>query len=703
MRKNQTFSAWMRRRWKVAAAVLVVAVLVLSVVMPVMAEGLTASTPKQEVVYVNLRDDGSVDNIYVVNMFDLDEDGQIVDYGNYEAVRNLTSSDQLVFEDGKVTVNASAGKLYYEGKLNSTVIPWRFDIHYYLDGQEYSADQIAGKSGNLRVTMAIRQNPEGNRTFFEHYALQITFALDNRKTSNIVATGATQAVVGSSRQLVYTILPGQETDLEFSADVTGFEMDGITISALTMDLEIPDDMTSMAESSDLTKLTDGIAELDDGAREIRDGAETVHAKAGELADGAQALEAGANQLQDGADTLVEGAQQLVDGARRLDDSAARLVAGAQELYDGTTQLNAGALSVSDGAGSLSSGLAALAEQNGALTGGAYEVFQRLTKTAETQLNAALQAAGLSGVTLTPETYDAVLTQLLDQFSMGAYSMYVSKVEAQVRQAVEAAVKAQAGAAVSAEELQKQVEAEVARQMVSDQVQQQINQGMAALVALVPSLQDLLDLKTQLNRYQAFYSGLVAYSDGVAAAARGAAALSTGAMSLMSGTAQVQEGAKQLYDGMTQFKAGTSALLNGLVELQGGAVAVRDGAVQVESGAVKLLDGAIEFENGTVALEDGASRLADGTAELRSKTADLKDRIKAVVRDMLGGDFRPISFVSDRNTNVEFLQFIMKTPSIHAEEETAATEQTESAQMLTFWQRVARLFGLSLLGTRTAGD
>lgn len=697
MLKKGAFSHWVRRHWKVTAAVLVV-VMGVSLLLPAAVGADTTNTPKQEVAYVNLRGDGSVDSIYVVNMFDLDKDGQIVDYGNYQAVRNLTSSDKLVFEDGKVTVNASAGKLYYEGKLDSTVIPWKFDIHYYMDGQEYSADEIAGKSGPLRVTMAIRQNPEGNSTFFEHYALQVTFALDNRNASNIVADGATQAVVGSDRQLVYTILPGQETDLEFTADVNDFEMSGITISALKMDLDIPDDVTNIASDSDLKKLTDGIAELDDGAQDIRDGAEKVHNRSGELADGAQNLEAGTSDLQDGANSLAAAAQQLLDGAKQIDDSAAQLLAGARDLYDGTSELHSGASSLNSGAGSLSSGLATLAAQSDNLTDGAYEVFQTLTDEAEKQLNPALQKAGLSTVTLTPETYDTVLTKLLDQLSMGTYSRSVSQVEKQVRTAVEAQVKAKADPSLSAEALQQQIDAAVAQQMASDDVQQQIRNGMSLLVALSPSLGDLVDLKAQLDRYQAFYSGLVAYTEGVSAAAQGADSLSSGTTSLESGSAEVKDGAEQLYNGMTQLKDGTSALLNGLVELQGGAVAIRDGAVEVEGGAVKLLNGAIEFRDSTVSLQEGASRLANGTAELRSKTANLKDRIKEAVDNLMGGDFTPISFVSDRDTNVEFVQFVMQTPSISVDDEETTAVETQPTQQLTFWGKVAKLFGLAARGT-----
>lgn len=51
--------------------------------------------PKDENVYVNLNQDGSVDGIYVVNAFRLEKETDIVDYGKYDSVKNLTTDEEL--------------------------------------------------------------------------------------------------------------------------------------------------------------------------------------------------------------------------------------------------------------------------------------------------------------------------------------------------------------------------------------------------------------------------------------------------------------------------------------------------------------------------------------------------------------------------------------------------------------------------------
>lgn len=66
----------------------------------VLGSGISASaavpnTQKDENVYANLNQDGSVDGIYVVNAYLLDKETDIVDYGKYDSVKNLTTDAEI--------------------------------------------------------------------------------------------------------------------------------------------------------------------------------------------------------------------------------------------------------------------------------------------------------------------------------------------------------------------------------------------------------------------------------------------------------------------------------------------------------------------------------------------------------------------------------------------------------------------------------
>lgn len=254
-------------------SLLLVFSLILMFSVPAFAATANTDSAKQEVVYINLNSDGSVSEICVVNIFELDEDGQIVDYGDYTALRNMTSNDKITFENETVRMDTKAGKLYYEGTLNQNVIPWIFSFRYFIDGTEYKAEEIAGKDGALKITISIRQNPDCNSTFFENYGLQASVTLDTGLCKNIIADGATAANIGKNRQLTYTILPGTEKDITVTANVTDFEMAAIAIVGLPLNMEVDIDSINTDElTKELNRLKDAVAELDDGAGELKDGA-----------------------------------------------------------------------------------------------------------------------------------------------------------------------------------------------------------------------------------------------------------------------------------------------------------------------------------------------------------------------------------------------------------------------------------------------
>lgn len=154
---------------------------------------------KDENVYVSLNDDGGVAGVYVVNEYDLDEDTELTDYGDYVQVENLTSDVRMTLENGVVTVNASKGKFYYKGILEDKSIPWDISITYLLDGKKITTDELAGKSGSLKILLEVKENPESVEGFFENYLMQATVTLNTEKCSSIKAEGATEANNGKKQ------------------------------------------------------------------------------------------------------------------------------------------------------------------------------------------------------------------------------------------------------------------------------------------------------------------------------------------------------------------------------------------------------------------------------------------------------------------------------------------------------------------------
>ena len=95
------------------------------------------------------------------------------------------------------------------------------------------------------------------------------------------------------------------------------------------------------------------------------------------------------------------------------------------------------------------------------------------------------------------------------------------------------------------------------------------------------------------------------------------------------------------------------------------------------------------------LHSGTKNLAEGTAEFVEKTADMDtqidDEIHAMTASICASDAEVVSFVSEKNTAVDSVQFVIKTAAI--EKNGAAPAPIVAETPLNFWQKLLRLFGL----------
>lgn len=301
-----------------------------------------ASAAKDENVYVTLGQDGSVSGIYVINEFSSEEGGEISDYGDYSSLKNLTDQSEISMENGHITADMPKGKFYYQGNMESGELPWNISISYYLDGEKIDADELAGKSGNLKIVIQTEENPDGNKAFFDNYLLQATVVLNTEKCSDIQAEGATAGNVGVNRQLVYTILPGEEKEIEITAEVQEFEMSGITFQGVPMSLGISEDMLGDMELTDQTKeLTDAVALLDDGVGELKKGTEAAADGGLQLAQGITELAKGTGALKTGGSALTQGTSSLADGTKTLQRGVGQYTDGVDGFASGVEQYVAG--------------------------------------------------------------------------------------------------------------------------------------------------------------------------------------------------------------------------------------------------------------------------------------------------------------------------------------------------------------------------
>lgn len=684
------------------------------------------NTTKEEVVYINLNTDGSVKEINVVNIFDLAGEGEIVDYGRYVSVRNMTTTDKINNLDNEITIKTNADKLYYEGRLDNNIIPWDISIHYYLDGKEYEATEIAGKSGELKIAMSVHENTAAQGDFFNNYALQASFTLDTETCKNIVADGATIANVGSDKQLTYTMLPGKETDITITANVTNFEMKGVSINGipLNLNIEVDDDelMDQVTELLDaIEKLDNGAGELENGVFDLQEGADNdLRSGVFDLQDGAGELHNGAASLKEGGDTLKSGAQNLQNGAATLDEGVRSLNSGIAKIQTALNTLNQNSSGLTEGSAKIKTALVQVQSAVNGVSVSAEDLTALTSASGQMKSGIDSLVNGLSELqqNISYEAYKGIMSQngldieSLKQNNAGAVGslqnmiVYINEQISVLQQsgADTTQLQEQLGQlegmvtlleannaciggtesylSTVSENICKLSEGAAALQTNYAEFDSKIGELANVLSGMTYKLSELsAAINTLVTEYEKLDTGIITYTDGVAEIVAGYSELSSGAARLVDGSSSLKTGTETLYNG-------TGELLSGIVEIYDGTGALKDGTGELDEGVAELLIGISQ-------LYDGTGELKEGTGTLREETegmdTQISDKIDELLDSVTGGNMEIVSFVSSDNTNINSVQFVIQTEAIEIDE--PEEEVQEEEEHMNFWQKLLHLFGV----------
>lgn len=620
----------------------------------------TKSSEKEEVIYANLTSSGDIEKIYAVNIF---EDKDIVDYGVYETVKNMNTMDKINYSNGKITIQNSEDKLYYQGIMKqNTEMPWTIKVRYKLDGIEYAPSELAGKSGKLEISISIKENKKCKKNFFENYALQTVVQLDTNLCENIKSDEATMANVGGLKQLTYTILPGNEKDIKITSDVTDFEMSEIQVNGINLNLGLDkDSIDTSSLTGELDKLKDAVNDLDDGANELNDGAKKLDDGAVTLTDGIKTIQDGLDQLNSKSSSLTSGSSEVLSALKTIQSSLNNVSTSSKDLK----QLSSASTSIKSGIDSLVKGL----------------------KTVDSSIdtyNSSLKKVGLNSASELAQKNKQALSALgITNTQRKLYSAYTSGGSQAV--SAELAKLAQAGDS-EAVALYKQVSAG----------------NTDAVTQYVQAAGKLISVETLLKADASYIEGSSKLINGIDAQM----STSSGQTTLMSGAVSLQTNYKKfdasiqdlvsslnnLMANMTQLKSGINKLTDNYATLDSGIKEYTSAVNKITNGYSKVYEGALDLVSGTHSLYKGTTELTDGTGEFKGETSDLDskvdDEVDSMIDNFAGGDFEVESFVSDKNTDVDSVQFVIKTEAIKKEEVKVEEEKTEE---LNFWQKLLNLF------------
>lgn len=517
---------------------------------------------KTEVVYVKASDSGKQTGVYVVNQFQSDTATEVHDAGTYTSTKNLTDEQELN-ASGTSTIKMGANQTYlYQGNLDaSTETPWNVTITYKLDGKTVKASELAGKSGDVEMTLSVKPNDSCKNSYADNYLLQISSSFDNDLAWDIDAEDATSAQATGSTQVSYMLLPGKSAEYTVKAHVSDFEFDGWQLVGVPLSIALDiDDNEFGSSTEDLDKLEDAGKELNDGAQELASGSAT-------LANSSKTLASSTGTLASSTTTLADSAKSLAAGGATIGDGLNALSANGSSLISGVTQLQDGILGQSAQLGS-----------------------------AAGQVDVASAQAAYSQAA---QSYTAAFAGAFAQAFMSAYQQYVaagaSPEEAQQR--------AQAGAAQVASQATASEYASLEQALTELVTAQATKSGYesasTALAQVAPNCDPLKD-------------GITSYVAAASQLTHGATEWNAGASQLASGASELSGGAGKLASGANQLSSGAGTFANGAGTLAGGTQELQDQTTGISGKMIDAVrDKLTEYLNPSFTLHDFVNDSTEG--------------------------------------------------------------------------------------------
>ncbi|MCR4615361.1 MAG: MMPL family transporter [Clostridiales bacterium] len=119
-----------------------------------------SAVTKAETVFVNLKRDGSKDSVSVTDWIHTDKgEVRVNDLSDLNDIYNIKSDIEPIINGENIIWDMPETDIYYGGTTDKQPIV-DFEIKYYLDGKEISGDELAGKSGKVKIEINMKNNVE---------------------------------------------------------------------------------------------------------------------------------------------------------------------------------------------------------------------------------------------------------------------------------------------------------------------------------------------------------------------------------------------------------------------------------------------------------------------------------------------------------------------------------------------------------------
>lgn len=655
---------------------------------------------KDESVYLISDANGNVNKTIVVDhLKNKDKKDTLEDASNLSDIENVKGKEKFTQSGDKLTWQAGGKDIYYQGTATEEP-PVTQKVTYYLDGKEISPEDLAGKSGKVKIrfdytnTTSYTETVNGEKQTVSVPFAAVTGLVLGDGFENIEVTNGKAEVSDSSSVVLGYALPGLKDSLgikdkdldgdvnipeymEMTADVKNFSMPAAMtfvvnasdyVSTDGIDTSDLDDMINDLKDAS-TQLQDGSKTLAEGTDTLSDGLSTLQSKLGTFASGVGTLQSGLKAYTDGVSTLsgglntlgnstgalVSGADKLNDGAKSLKAGIISVDAGVDSVQENVNKLNGAAAQISTGASDLDTKAQALAQGASDLNDGVEKLastVQGMPETVKSSINDTLKQLSSFVPVLIVAGYDNTLAQTgVTVDNVDKVTTFAKEKEAEIKEII---ARSATKNAHGYNELPDKSKSEVDK--TYNEAMEGLYQGQGAVMVYTQINQTVSSEQSQ-NQVKELTEGASSLKEntakfqkeGTTTLKEGTSALATGTSALASGLTPLKEGTKQLVAGSNSLAEGMDSLANSVPTLTSGIKQLVDGSntlvannAQLNSGASQLADGTNQIVSGVDQLTTGSKTLSEGAHTLADGMVQFNEEGINKILDAYNGDLKPFT-------------------------------------------------------------
>ena len=554
---------------------------------------------KSETVYSNLDSNGKAyKTIVSTQLTNEDKSDEITDISNLLNIENTNGDETFKKEGNQIVWDSNGNNIYYKGESDKQ-LPVECKITYELNGEEISAEELKGKSGNVKIKINYTNNEKhivsinGKQvTMYTPFIIVAGTKIDNAKNKNIQITNGKIVDNGESTLAVGIAMPGMQENIGISKSKIDIPEE-IEISMETEDFEMGNIIAVVAVKGIDEDLTSDLNSMYSQINELANASNEILAGANQLKEGTSELVSGVDQLKDGTGAAYAGSKQIKD---EVEESTKNLKNDNTPAIDSKTleAIKAQAMQSATLSDEQKAGIAAQAKAAAKLTDAQKAEIAAQAKLTDEQ-KAKITAQAKAGAEFTETQEKVIIAQAQEN-----YPETLTEAEKQLILAVAQNTAYQTATTTALAVAESTAEATALK------VAQSVAESTAEATAL-KAAQSVAESTAEATAQTVAQSTATQTAETTALTVAQSTATQTAGATATQTAAQVGNQAKQKFTNqvvsqMSTLGTALDELTNGLANIDNGVSALSVGTNKLDSGALQLANGVKTFN------EQGISKI-----------------------------------------------------------------------------------------------